>query len=54
LPLSQFDGPPEVLIQQCHDRIEKQASPDEKENLLAVTQVMTTLRYNDPSLLTLL
>jgi hypothetical protein len=52
--LAQFDGPPEVLIQQCREWIDAQATPEEKPNLLAVTQVMTRLRYNDPGLLTLL
>jgi hypothetical protein len=54
LPLMQFAGAPEVLIQQCRERIDAQARPEEKANLLAVTQVMTRLRYNDPGLLALL
>jgi len=54
VPLSSFDGAPEVLLQQCKERIEQQAGPEEYANLLAVTQVMTRLRYNDPQLLTLL
>jgi predicted transposase YdaD len=53
-PLAQFEGAPEVLIEQCRERIDAQATPEEKPNLLAVTQVMARLRYNDPGLLTLL
>jgi hypothetical protein len=54
VPLTQYSGPPEVLVQQCRERIDRQARPEEHENLLAVTQVMTRLRYNDPQLLSLL
>src|SRR5262245_46929133 len=53
-PLAQFDGPPEALIQECRERIDRQARPPERANLLAVTQVMARLRYNDPALLSLL
>jgi hypothetical protein len=51
--LSHFDGPPEPLLRQCRERIDQQAMPDERANLLAVTQVMTGLRYDDPRLLTI-
>jgi hypothetical protein len=54
VPLTQYAGPPEVLVQQCRQRIDQYAKPEEHDNLLAVTQVMTRLRYNDPQLLTLL
>jgi hypothetical protein len=54
VPLTQYAGPPEVLVQQCRERIDRQARPEEHANLLPVTQVMTRLRYNDPQLLTLL
>ena len=52
--LAQFDGPPEVLFQECQARIEQLAPPEERDNLYAVTQVMGRLRYNDPHLLSLL
>jgi hypothetical protein len=42
------------LIQQCRDRIDQQARPEEHVNLLAVTQVMTRLAYNNLDLLTIL
>jgi hypothetical protein len=53
VPLSHFSGPPEPLLQQCRERIDRQAAPDERANLLAVTQVMTSLRYNDRRLRTI-
>src|SRR5205823_5733168 len=54
VPLTQFEGPPEPVLQQCRERIEQQAAIDERANLLVVTQVLTRLRYNDPQLLTIL
>jgi predicted transposase YdaD len=46
VPLTQFDGPPEALLQRCRERIDQQAPPEEHDNLLAVTQVLGRLRYN--------
>ena len=54
VPLTQYAGAPEVLLQQCRQRIDQQARPEERVNLLAVTQVMATLQYNDPQLMTIL
>ncbi len=54
VPLAQTTETPEVLVRQCRERIDQQAGPQERDNLLAVTQVMTRLRYNDLSLLTIL
>jgi len=54
VPLTRFDGPPEIVLQECRQRIEQNATADERANLLAVTQVLTRLRYNDPQLLTIL
>lgn len=54
VPLTHFDEPPEAMLQQCRRRIEEQARAEEKANLLAVTQVLTRLRYNDTSLLSIL
>jgi hypothetical protein len=55
VPLAKFDGSPETIVRRCHARID-QASPPitpvDKENLLAVTQFLLPLRYNeDPTLL---
>ena len=50
VPLAKFDGPPEPIFRQCRARIDQDAQANEKENLLAVTQVLAGLRYNDPNL----
>jgi hypothetical protein len=54
VPLAQSAMPVEVLLQQCRERIERQAPPEEQGNLIAVTQVMTLLRYNNPALLAII
>src|SRR5262249_188918 len=46
LPLAHSEEPPEALLQVCRERIEQQARPEERANLLAVAQVMAQLRYN--------
>jgi hypothetical protein len=54
VPLAQFDGPPGPIVRQCRARIDRDAPPREHENLLAVTQVLAGLRYNDPRLFEIL
>jgi hypothetical protein len=54
VPLTQFRGPPEVVLEKCRDRIEQQAHPADQANLLAVSQVLAKLRYQDPQLLAIL
>ena len=54
VPLTHFDGPPEPIFQQCRARIDEEAPPEERENLLAVTQVLAGLRYNEVGLFQLL
>jgi hypothetical protein len=54
VPLTQFHESPATIVRECRRRIDQLAPPELHENLLAVTQVMTKLRYNDPSLLSLL
>ena len=54
VPLTHFDGPPEPIFQQCRARIDQEAAPEERENLLAVTQVLASLRYNEDGLFQLL
>jgi hypothetical protein len=54
VPLAQFDGPPEPVFQECRARIDRDAPPDEHENLLAVTQILAGMRYNDPRLFQIL
>ncbi len=54
VPLARFDGRTEPIIRQCRARIDRDAPPGEHENLLAVTQVLAGLRYNDPKLFQIL
>jgi hypothetical protein len=49
VPLTDFTDPPETIIARCRDRIDREAQSNEHENLLAATQVMLSLRYNDPT-----
>lgn len=53
VPLTHFEAPPEVMLQECRQRIDQQAAVAEHANLLAVTQVLARLRYPDPQLLSL-
>lgn len=54
MTLMEFEGPPEQLLQRCADKIEHEASPQDRANLLAVSQVLSELRFSDPALLRLL
>ncbi len=54
IPLSRIEGPPEPVLRACREHIDRFAPPEERENLIAVTQVLASLRYNDPRLLNLL
>ncbi len=54
VPLARFEGPPEPIIRECRARIDKAGSPVDKENLLAVTQYLARLRYNDEALFEIL
>lgn len=54
VPLARTTLPPEALLRRCRDRIEQQAKPEVQQNLLAVTRVMASVRYNEPNLLSLL
>ena len=51
IPLSRIDGPIEPILQECRERIDRASPEEERENLLAVTQVLIGLRYNDPKFL---
>lgn len=53
VPLMHFDGPPEVLPERCAEKIEREAHSRDRANLLAVSQVMTQLRFPNPELLRL-
>jgi hypothetical protein len=50
VPLTQFDGPPEPIFRECRARLDHDAMANERENLMAVTQLLAGLRYNDPNL----
>ncbi|MGO9471462.1 MAG: hypothetical protein ACLQIB_42655 [Isosphaeraceae bacterium] len=54
VPLSGFDGAPEPVVRECRARIDRDAPANEHENLLAVTQFLIRLRYNDPQLFQIL
>jgi len=54
ITLRNFAGPPEALLERCADKIEREASGQNKTDLLAVSQVMTRLRFPDPELRRLL
>jgi hypothetical protein len=54
VPLMDFTGPPETLLQRCAEKIEREAHPKDRADLLVVSQVMATLRFSDPELLKLL
>jgi hypothetical protein len=54
VPLMRFDGPPESLLERCADKIEREADPRERADLLGVTQVLAGYRFPDPELLRVL
>jgi len=54
VPLTRFHKPPAQILEQCRRRIDMQAPANERENMLAVSQVLARLRYNDPKLLAIL
>ncbi len=54
VPLMHFDGPPEALLERCAEKIEREAPPKDRPDLLAVSQVLAELRFPHPELLTLL
>ncbi len=53
VPLAQHEGPAEVLLQRCRDRIEREGGK-QTANLLAVTQVFAQLHFNKPEWLAIL
>jgi hypothetical protein len=54
IPLMRFDGPPEALLERCAEKIEREAHPKDKPDLLVVSQVLSQLKFSDPELLNLL
>jgi hypothetical protein len=54
VPLMHFDGPPEALLERCARKIEREAHPKDRADLLAVSQVLAPLRFPNPELVNLL
>lgn len=54
VPLMEFTGPPETLLERCTEKIEREAHPKDRADLLVVSQVMAGLRFADPALLQIL
>jgi hypothetical protein len=52
--LMDFDGPPEDLLRRCDEKIEREAHPKDRADSLALSQVLSELRFPDPALLQLL
>jgi hypothetical protein len=50
VPPAQFDGPPVRIMRECRARIDQVESPIDQQNLLAVTQLLARLRYNEEAL----
>jgi hypothetical protein len=51
VPLTQISGPPERILRQCRERIDRQAKPSEHAALLTVTTLLTSVVYDDEALL---
>ncbi len=51
--LARYQGSPEVLLQRCRDRIEREGG-QHKANLLAVSQVFARLHFDKPEWLNIL
>ncbi len=50
VPLMQLDGPPEVLLERCRAKIEREALPQEQTSLKSVAQVLAQLKFPHPEL----
>jgi hypothetical protein len=46
IPLMKFDEKPEVVLQQCRDVIDQNTTGSQHDNLLGVTQVLASLRWD--------
>ena len=51
--LAHYEGPPEVLLQRCRDRLEREGGK-QRANLLAVAQVFARLHFDKPAWLEIL
>ncbi|HEY7427766.1 MAG TPA: hypothetical protein VH682_26280 [Gemmataceae bacterium] len=50
VPLMHIDGPPESLLERCAEKIEREAHPKDRVDLLAVSQVLGGLKFPLPLL----
>jgi hypothetical protein len=50
VPLMQFDGPPESLLERCAEKIEREAHPKDRADLLVVSRILGELKYPLPLL----
>jgi hypothetical protein len=53
VPLMEMDGPPRPIVEQCVERIEREADPGQQGDMLAITEVMTGLRFPGSELVSL-
>ncbi len=53
VPLAHYDGPAEVLLQRCRNRIDREGGK-QQANLLAVAQVFARLHFDTPEWLEIL
>ena len=54
ITLMDFPGSPEALLERCAEKIEREAHPKDQTDLLAVSQVLTEIRFPEPELVRLL
>jgi hypothetical protein len=54
VPLMEFNGPPEALLERCAAKIDAEAHAKDRADLFAVSQVIGGLRFAEPELLSLL
>ncbi|MBM3981612.1 MAG: hypothetical protein FJ304_15305 [Planctomycetes bacterium] len=47
VPLVKIDGPPEVVLQQCHDAIDRVEEAGRRDHSLGVTSVLASLRFSE-------
>lgn len=48
VPLAGFDGPLDLILEECRERIERDAPEREQEDLRVMTHFFTGLKYNEP------
>jgi hypothetical protein len=50
VPLMDFTGPPEALLERCAEKIEREAHPKDRADLLVVSRILGELKYPLPLL----